>query len=113
MESSPVSGLGTLFASIVGVTTLGSLIFYILVGCYDGWKQIKEAKKLRVVWPYHFQTLESRDKVKWSEVIVINLERNSRREAKKKRDSIVGTNGQPSHGTRAEYVNHCASASPV
>lgn len=51
LESSPVSGLGTLFASIVGVTTLGSLIFYILVGCYDGWKSIKEAKKLRVVRP--------------------------------------------------------------
>ena len=38
--------------------------------------------------------------------------RNSRREAKKSRDSIVGTNVQ-SHGTRAEYVNHCVSASPV
>ena len=47
LDRNSAAGLGTLFASIVCVTTLISLLFYVGVACKSGLKNLREAKKLR------------------------------------------------------------------
>lgn len=48
LDRNSAAGLGTLFASIVCITTLISLLFYVGVACKTGLKNLREAKKLRV-----------------------------------------------------------------
>ena len=48
LERQPAASLGTLFACIVCVTTLISLLFYVGVACRSGLKSLREAKQMRV-----------------------------------------------------------------